>query len=47
VVDLVVDSAVVVAAVGSVDSAVAADSVVVVAAPTGEQVHGTCVDVSR
>jgi hypothetical protein len=37
----------VVVAEGSADSAVAADLVVVVAAPTGEQIHGTCFDVSR
>jgi len=43
--DSVAGSAVVVE--GSADSAVAADSVVVVAAPTGEQIHGTCFDVSR
>jgi tRNA A58 N-methylase Trm61 len=43
----VVDSVAAVEVVGSVDSAVAADSVVVVAAPTGEQAHGTCFDVSR
>jgi hypothetical protein len=44
--DLVEDSVAVVAE-GSADSVVAAVSVVVVAAPTGEQIHGTCFDVSR
>ena len=34
-------------AVVLVDSAVAADSVVVVVAPTGEQIYGTDFDVSR
>jgi hypothetical protein len=46
VVDSVVDSVAVVAE-GSADLVVAAVSVVVVAAPTGEQIHGTCFDVSR
>jgi hypothetical protein len=44
--DSVVDSVAVVA-VGSADSVVVAVSVVVVVAPTGEQIHGTCFDVSR